>query len=142
MARNDPVMRQSTVASERLQAVHQGEACQAGPQKSAPVEGPAPVMAGIGDEAQGAGQPHDPKRHIEEKNPRPGGVGHDQAAERRPDHRRRKRRPGEQRDRADQVFLLGIAQHDEPPDRHHHGAADPLEDAGEGELPQRAARGT
>src|SRR6266852_8927819 len=67
-------------------------------------------------------------------------IGDDEAADRRTEHRPQQRRHGEVGHRAHHVGLGDVAQQDEASDRHHHGAADPLQDACAGELGNAAAQ--
>ena len=56
-------------------------------------------------------------------------IRRDEAAERRTHHGRDESRPGNERDRVNQIVFFRRAQHDQPPDRHHHRAADALNHA-------------
>ena len=71
-----------------------------------------------------------PERQIDQEDQPPVQMLGDEAAERRPEQRRGQPRPGQERDGAHQIRLVGRAQDHQPPDRHHHGAADPLQHAG------------
>ena len=68
-------------------------------------------------------------RHVDPENPAPMEIGGDEAAERRTRDRADQRGHGEIGHRVDEIALRRGAQQHEPPDRHHHRAAQPLEHA-------------
>ena len=72
------------------------------------------------DEQQG-----DADRHVDEEDPLPAEVLGEEAAEQRRDDGGDEGGPGQVGDRADQLGLVGAAQDDEAPDRHHHAPARP-----------------
>src|SRR5664280_2241535 len=78
-------------------------------------------------------RPAIPKWQVDDEDPAPGRIGAQHASDGRSDDRRDERRPGEKRDRLDQLGLGGGPEHDEPPDRHHHRAAHALQDPGRGQ---------
>ena len=80
-------------------------------------------------------------RHVDEKNPMPGRIGGDEAAERRAADRADQRRHGDERHGIEQELLVDAAHHDEAADRRHHRAAHALDDAREHELFERVRRG-
>ena len=94
--------------------------------------------AEILDVAGGERDADEADRQVDEEDPVPGGVGRDEAADRRPQHRpdqRRHRHPGHG---VDQVALGHAAHQHRAADRRHHGAAHALHDAGDDEVGQRA----
>ena len=79
----------------------------------------------------------EPDRNVDQKDPVPGEIGGDEAAQGRPDHRADQRRHRHPRHRADQRALVDRAQQHEAADRRHHRAAQPLQDAGADEVGDR-----
>ena len=67
----------------------------------------------------------------------PARVGGDEAAERRTEDQRGESGPGDVGDGLGELVLGRVAQHDEAADRHHHGAAEALHNAHQGELCER-----
>ena len=76
-------------------------------------------------------------RHVDEENPAPRIVRHDEAADRRPDHRTQHRGHGQIRHRGDQLGFGDGLQNDQAADRDHHGAAEALQNTRGDQLRQR-----
>jgi len=76
------------------------------------------------------------KWDVDQENPVPAGDGDDPAAQQRSDHRGEERRPGEVGDRVDHLGFRRHPQHREPADRHHHRAAEALQDSRHNQHPE------
>ena len=76
----------------------------------------------------------DAEREVDEEDPVPAGVGGDEAAERRAEDEGGEAGPGDVGDGLGELVLGRVAQDDEAADGDHHGAAEALEDAHQGEL--------
>ena len=87
------------------------------------------LLAQILDEPERQQDAENADRHVDPEDPAPMKIGGDEAAERRPGDRTDQRRHGEIGHRADQIALRRGTQQHQPPDRHHHRAAEPLEHA-------------
>jgi hypothetical protein len=64
------------------------------------VEPPGAGLAAVRDDRYGQAEKYDPYRHVDEKNPAPGPVSDEDAAEYRPDNAADRENAGEQPDRA------------------------------------------
>ena len=85
--------------------------------------------AHIGNVPHGHDDADQADRHVDQKDPMPGRIGGNEAAERRAADRPDQRRHGEQRHGVEQRRLFNAAHHDEAADRRHHRAAHALNDA-------------
>ena len=72
--------------------------------------------------------------HIEEEDPAPGEEGGDESAHGRTQHRPHQSGHRQIGHGAHQIGLLDATQQHQPSHRHHHGAADALDDPGQGQL--------
>jgi hypothetical protein len=119
-----------------------GEAAQPGAGEHHPeeIQGRRGVVAAGLDQPRGHHQGHRAQRHVDEKQPTPAGVGGDQTAGERRDHRRHQRRPYQQRHHPQHVCLGGAREDDETADRDHHRAARALQHAEHHQLGEGAAQ--
>ncbi|AEK61011.1 hypothetical protein CFU_1179 [Collimonas fungivorans Ter331] len=119
------------------QAEHQRRTADCRQQEADPVERHGIVAAQVFDIARRQVDAEDADRNIDEEDPAPVEIGSDETAQRRPDHRPQQGRDGQVAERAHQFRLGGGAQDHQPSDRHHHGAAHALQEAGRDKLRQR-----
>jgi hypothetical protein len=108
-----------------------------GQHKSGKIERADIVLLEIVDKNCDQHDTEKPDRDIDEEDPAPRCIGDDEAAQRRPQNRPEHRRGGDQDHRAQEIRLRDRAQHDEAPDRRHHGTAGALDHAGDDEFRQR-----
>ena len=83
---------------------------------------------------------HDADRNIEEEDVATRCERRDEAADRRPEHRRDQARRRDELREPDELAFVAIAKDDEPAHRHHHRSADALQHACGGEFPKRIRR--
>ncbi|MNT30842.1 hypothetical protein D3C72_1666540 [compost metagenome] len=76
-----------------------------------------------GEQRQGS------QRYVDVEDPRPCGVGHDQAAHPGAENGGDQAGPGDHCNHFDEVFLVGVAQYRQASHGHHQRAADALEHA-------------
>ena len=107
---------------------------EAGEEKGEPVEGMLFFGADVFDQDEREHEGDDAEGKIEEEDPVPACVGGDEAAEGRAEDESGEAGPGDVVDGLGEVVLGRVAQDDEAADGHHHGSADALQDAREGEL--------
>jgi hypothetical protein len=96
----------------------------------------------VGHDPAGDHERHEAERKVDQEDPRPGGDRHDPATQGRREHRSEQCRPRQVGRRVQEISLRRGPQHDESADRHHHRAADPLQDPGDDEHRQADAEGT
>ena len=133
----DICRRRQRAAAHRLEA--ESKAGQPDPDQSeaGQVEGPPGRVAHVLDEQIDQQDAERADRNVQEKDPAPRAVGHDQAAERRANHRADQCRHADIGHRPHQLGFRHGAQQHEPADRHHHRPAHALHDAGEDQHRQR-----
>ena len=128
------------VEAEGGRAEHEQRQPQSGLREADPVEIQAAFLADVGDEECGEHDAEDADRDVDPEDPRPARIGRHEAADRRSKYRAEQAGHGEPGEGGDEFRLADGAQDHQPPDRHHHGAADALDDAGEDQHLHRACR--
>ena len=131
----------AVAAAERLDAVHDAGQRDAGEQEARPVERPRCVFLRVVEEQRHQHDAENAERNVDQKDPAPGKISGDEAADRRAKHRAELRRHLQIGHDADQRRLVDAAEQDEPADRHHHGAAETLQHPRRGELERRCWQG-
>src|SRR3984957_17844933 len=129
--------RRNEAATDQRQAEDRRRQPESRKEKPDKVESRDFLLAQILDEDQRQRDSQAADRHIDPEYPTPMEIGGDEPAERRSHHRTDHRGNREIGERADKIAFRYAAQKDEPPDRHHHRAADALEDAGGDQRAQR-----
>ena len=124
-------------ASEDGEAEDDAGQAHAREHRASRVERTDAFLAQIGDEARRQRDAQKTDGHIDPENIAPVEMRREKAAERRADQRADERRHGEPRHGAHEFVTRRGAQQHEPPDRHHHRAAQTLNDAREHDLEQR-----
>ena len=128
--------------AKRLESDDQADEADRGEEESPDIDGRHVVLAGVWHEAGDEIDPQNADRHVDPEDPAPGPIGRDQPTQRRPDHRADQRRHGQIRHRSHQPRLGNETKHHQTPDRHHHGAAYPLNHTGDHQGDHRAAETT
>jgi hypothetical protein len=98
-----------------------------------------PFHPDIVDVARHQQYPEKPDRQVDPEYPAPGEIGDEEPADRRADDRAEQCGHGQIGHRPHEIGLAGGAEQDQPADRHHHGAADTLEDPCRNQLEQGIA---
>src|SRR5208283_1509957 len=124
-------------AADRLEAGDQARQPQAGKEEAAQVEGEDLVLADVWDVQSNQRDADQTDRHVDEKNPAPRVIGHDEPADRRPDHRTQDGGHSQIGHRGDQVGPGDGLQNDQTADGDHHGSAKALQDTRSDHLRQR-----
>jgi hypothetical protein len=122
------------LGAELLHGVDSAAGGDAGEEEGEPVEGMLVVSADVLDPEQSEGERDEAKGEVDEEDPVPAGVGGDEAAQRGAEDEGGQPGPGDVGDGLGELLLGGVAQDDEAADWNHHGTAEALEDAHQGEL--------
>ena len=127
--RRDQPNRARCRARSVLKPGYEAQEADARQDESLEVEARHGLLAQVVDEPERQQDAENADRHVDPEDPAPMKIGGDEAAERRTRDRADQRRHGEIGHGADEIALRHGAQQHEPPDRHHHRSAQPLEHA-------------
>ena len=121
--------RRHEAAPGQLEAEHRGGDADRGEHEAAKIEALRAFHPNVVDVARHQQDPEQPDRQVDPEYPAPGEIGDEESADRRTDDRSEQSGHRQIGHRPHEIGLVGGAEQDQPADRHHHRAADPLEDS-------------